>query len=477
MAKLHVLVALAGLLSVISPTQAEQAQYCNFQSGKEGIPPAPNDFCVAASTHRNHTRNAHDVYMTLDVYRPQSDARGWSAIGIGEGMAQALTFVVYGDPKSPSGPVVSIRRASGREEPRPYYYHDAKANNMAGIHVQVLSSEWAPSHYPPRHNIVVAHISLVCYACDTGRLDPGLDPLISTAPGRQPQAWIWAKNTQQQSLGGTTSQQATLDYHSEADRGFFFVDMARTIATGDPGSKTIRPGVSTVGAAETKEGLARLLSQEEEGRSSRRAFAHVVKTALHGFFMALAFLLLLPAGVLASLFSSGSSRHTDAGISAFRLHWMVQAAAMACILVGLVLGLLLQPRLSAAHHLVGVATISAIGVQVSLGMAHYHTQLMRAHHARGSARAPQKRWTWMARVHISLGRVVLLAGYASVLTGMVLRGASVFRLAVTGAIAVAEVLWLAVMVVRKRKELAAWEKEGEKSADVDSYRLLKEEEE
>jgi hypothetical protein len=401
---------LAGLFSVISTAHAEPAQYCNFQAGKD-IPPATNDFCVAVSTYRNHTSNAQDVHITLDVYRSQNNARGWSAVGIGEGMAQALTFMVYGDPKNPSGPVVSVRRANGCEEPQPYH---AKANK-AGIHVQVLSSAWTASSYAP-HNKIMAHISLVCYACDTG-LDPGLGPLVSTTSG-QPQAWIWAKNTQQP-LSGTPSQHATLEFHSMVGRGYFFVDMARSVTT-TPGPPSIRPGVTAAGASETKDGLS-LLGQ---GSRARTGFAHVVKTALHGFSMALAFQLLLPAGVLAMV-----SRHAGA----FQRHWMVQAAAMACISVGLVLGLLLRPRLSTTHQLLGVATISAVGVQAALGAAH-HMKFVRA-----------PRRTWMARVHVPLGRLVLLAGHASVLTGLVLHRAPVFQFVVTGAIAAAEVLWMAVM--------------------------------
>lgn len=241
-----------------------------------------------------------------------------------------------------------------------------------------------------------------------------------------------------------------IESHSTAGWGYFFVDMARSVTT-TPGSPSIRPGVTAAGASETKDDLSPL------GRSSRAraGFAHVVKTALHGFFMALAFLLLLPAGVLAMV-----SRHAGA----FRRHWIAQAVAMACISVGLVLGLLLRPRLSTTHQLLGVATISAVGVQAALGAAH-HMQFVRA-----------PRRTWMARVHAPLGRLVLLAGYASVLTGLVLHRAPVFQFVVTGAIAAAEVLWMAVMAVRKRKE-SAWEKEGGKSADVETYQLLKEEEE
>ncbi|KAK0707794.1 hypothetical protein B0H67DRAFT_588617 [Lasiosphaeris hirsuta] len=386
---------------------------------------------MAVSTYGNESSNSHDLHITLNVYRSANQALGWTALGIGSGMAQSLSFIVYGDPRSRASPVLSVRRSDGHWEPSLF---DDSANK-GGIRVELVEARWDSS---------VARVSIICYSCDSG-LDPDLEPLVSTSTRSQP--WIWAKNTEQRL--SEYSEKATLEMHSlKVGWGSFFVDMAHTLGSVDeaPSMPTIRPDTSAIGASETK-GESAPPERHHHGSSPS---SHTVKAALHGFLMALAFLLLLPCGVLAML--SGHPK-------AFHLHWVVQVAAMACISVGFVMGLFLRGGLNTTHQLLGLGTVFAIGVQAALGFSH-HVQFLRI-----------RRRTWMARTHIHLGRVVLFAGYCSVLTGLLLHGSPVFQFVVIGIIVLVEVGWIIGTALRGKPKV----ENLDGSRQSDTYHLLKDE--
>lgn len=124
----------------------------------------------------------------------------------------------------------------------------------------------------------------------------------------------------------------------KAGFGTFYVDMKRNLApVGEaPSVPVIQPGVKSIGPSETKN--ATIMSKHR----TPWELPYRTKTSSHGFFMALAFLLLLPSGVLAIL--SGNAK-------AFQHHWTVQVAGMGCIAVGFVLGFLLRgARLNTTHQ-------------------------------------------------------------------------------------------------------------------------------
>lgn len=437
------LFALVGLLFLIHTAHTEPSQYCNFMSGQDE--PGANDFCMAVSTYQNQSSNLHDLHITLNVYRPQHNALGWTAIGIGSGMAQSLDFIVYGDPENRVGPVLTVRRSNGHWEPDMF----DSATNKGSIRVELLEATWnsSPLGSSSKAPVMAAQMSFICYSCDSG-LDPDLEPLASVSTPFQP--WIWAKNSEQRLP--EYSEATTLETHSlKTGYGSFSVDMTRNIAPVDeaPSSPTIRPGINAIGASETN---------GQSASSKRPGFSpspHTIKAAVHGFLMALAFLLLLPCGVLA--ISSGHPK-------AFRYHWIVQTAAMACISVGLVLGLLLRSRLDTTHQKLGLATVVAIGLQAALGLCH-HIQFLRV-----------PRRTWISHTHIHLGGVTLLAGYCSALTGLILHDSPVFQYAIIGILALAEVVWILVAKFRTCQK-PAWEAEKDGSGQSDTYQLLKEEDE
>jgi len=423
------LVALLGLLFFGTISSAEASQYCNFEAGKDE--PAANDLCMAVSTYRNQSNNEHDLHVAIQVYRRQHSALGWTSIGIGNGMAHALTFIIYGDPKSSSGPTLSVRRAFGHWEPELF----DEAVNKGRVRVQQLESTWNSTSGS------VAQLSFICYSCDTG-LDPDLDPLVSTTTDSQP--WIWAKNDGQRL--SDYSRGASLEMHSHKNGyGIFYVDMKHNLAPASeaPSVPVVHPGVKSIGASETKN-----MTTVAESVTPWQ-LSYTTKVSFHGFFMSLAFLLLLPAGVFAIL--SGS-------LKAFQHHWKVQVAGIACISVGMILGFLLRGfRMNTTHQWLGLATVVAVGTQAALGVSH-HLRFLQI-----------RRRTWMSHIHIHLGRGVLVSGYCSVFTGLVLHRAGIFQFVVTGAIVVSEVGWILVTILRARK--GPEDSAGQK----DTYQLLKEE--
>lgn len=79
------------------------------------------------------------------------------------------------------------------------------------------------------------------------------------------------------------------------------------------------------------------------------------------------------------------------------------------------------------------------------------------------------RRTWLSHTHVHFGRGVLVAGYGSVLIGLVLHRPGVFQFAVTAVIVVTEVDWILVTILRARKGLQS------SATQSGAYQLLKEE--
>lgn len=339
---------------------------------------------MALSTHQNQSTGLHDLYITLDVYR--RTGLGWTAVGIGSGMAQSLDFIVYGDPKT-TDPVLSVRRSDGHWMPSPF-----EAINKGKIQVELVTSAW--------HSDSSARMLFICYSCDSG-LDPDLGPLVSLSS----QPWIWAKNDNQ--LLSDYSEEVSLDMHAfGSGYGSFSIDMVQTI-TDTAFWPKIEPG-SRAGSTERKDSST---SFEKLGQPS-------IKVASHGFSMALA-VSLLPCGAFAIL--SGHPK-------AFLYHWVIQLTAAGSISLGLVLGFLLRPRLETTHQKIGVATVVAIATQAVFGVCH-HIMFRRVGR------------TWVTYVHRYLGRLTMVAGYGSAATGLVLHRAPISQFVILGFIVAAEVGW------------------------------------
>lgn len=141
---------------------------------------------------------------------------------------------------------------------------------------------------------------------------------------------------------------------------------------------------------------------------------------LHGFFMMTAFLLLFPAGAVA--IRSGSD-------NSFRYHWVIQVTGLVSVFSGAVIAIIMSDRIfGSPHQIAGLVIVGLLIIQVLLGWRH-HVDFIRIF-----------RRTWISYAHVSLGLVVLLAGWANVISGLVLYGFSKFGTIMIGLFILLEVV-------------------------------------
>ncbi|TQV93217.1 hypothetical protein V2A60_010348 [Cordyceps javanica] len=395
---------------------AVPSQYCNFRAGQKE--PGANDFCMAVSARQNQSTQLHDLYITMEVYRPQDSALGWTAIGIGPGMAQSLDFIVYGDPKSLPNPVLSVRSSNGHWEPE--IFDDATVD-AGKLRVGLMQGGWHAYSSPLNAEALgtVARVSLVCYSYDSG-LDPELaSPISLSAPPYQ--SWIWAKSDDQQF--SDYSARASLTMHSwKRGYGHFLVNMTGALVSDEtPASTmpTIRPGIPALGAASDLE-EAHLAPARPRNPSSS-----MIMALSHGFLASLATVLILPGGIFFIVSGPpGAAAH----------HWQLDLLAMACLFLASILALFL-PRPSTAHQIIGSAALLTVTVLAVYGKSVRHQSRPAAVHQ--AAHRP-----WTRRIHVSLGGLALVAGYGAVLTGMAVHEASTFQYVVVCVIIFAQIGWL-----------------------------------
>lgn len=369
-----------------SIVSAEPVQYCKF--GSPDHPDEDIDFCMGALMYQNASTNAHDMFLTMTLHRHKGSALGWTAIGPGPVMKGSLMFIVYGDPQSHEEPIVSIRTATGHHQPTLLM----KSDMANGMDLRVIRSSWLPDGIhdqdPTNPSSYIARISLVCYSCN---LWSGTD--ISAQSKSQP--WIWAWNAKQKFDVFSFDAHLKMHKHHAGAGGWgnFYLDMSRSISTAQfpPSLPPIRPKVATLGASDTPMSLSGSVAKMTTGPGSY----------LHGLVLATAFLLLFPAGVIGLRVGSPKS---------FTYHWGIQLCASILLLLGLGLGLLKDRKFNSTHQWVGIALASSIGIQGLLGWWH-HRRFVRLH-----------RRTWVSHVHIWLGRLVMVAGWGNVVSGLLLRG-------------------------------------------------------
>ena len=408
MAYLKLLLAYIRLCSLILASRAEPVQYCIF--GDQDKPGSTIDFCMGITMHQNESSHAQDLYLTFEVPRYGGSALGWTSIGLGDTMKGALMFFIYGDPTSYEEPIMSIRRSTGHEQPRLVTPAD-----MGGADLRVVRSMWLPKSegFHPASPTYIATVSIVCYACSSWPDTP-----ISAFSRSQP--WIWAWNSNQDIAVYEHDTHLVMHTHHAGQGGFgkFYVDMARSMNTygNAPSFPPIRPGIAALGASDYPGLLEWFMSSP-----ALRA---------HGIFMGIAFFILFPAGVMAM--GSGSD-------TSFKYHWLIQLSASISTAFGAVAGLSSGRPMDTIHQGVGIAVILCLVVQGILGWRHHMDFLL----------IRQK--TWKSHSHIWLGRMLMLAGWSNVLSGMRLRGHDVPWLAVVGALACSEMFSLFFWISWRRR--------------------------
>ncbi|CAK4033797.1 Hypothetical predicted protein [Lecanosticta acicola] len=432
------LTALVMALLALTVT-AEPVQYC--RKGSRERPGTEADFCVGALTFRNDTTSSHDLFLTMTVRRYEESAKGWTAVGPGSMMKDSLMFIVYGDPRGNEKPIVSIRTTTGHSQPTLLQ----KSDLPRGMDLRVVSSAWmagadlSQSKSNTNSAYHLARVSIICYSC---HLWPGTD--ISAESTSQP--WIWAWNQDQDFE--VYAFDAHLQMHKHhADKGGwgrFFFDMKRSINTAPvaPSLPPVRPHVDQLGSSVFPTGGS--IAQIASGPGS----------FIHGLSMALAFMLLLPAGVIG--LRSGSSQ-------GFIIHWTIQLTASFLILVGFSLGLMKHRRVDTVHQCVGIGLAALVGAQGLLGYWH-HARFVRL-----------KRRTWVSHLHVWLGRVFMLTGWVNLVTGLRLRGLKSDSGLVISTIIIGCLegicLFVAVRWLQVRRAQTAYQPVWVREGDKDSFAL------
>jgi hypothetical protein len=153
--------------------------------------------------------------------------------------------------------------------------------------------------------------------------------------------------------------------------------------------------------------------------------------------MTLSFLLAYPLAV----FLLRSPRTAAAG-TAFNYHWTLNALSSISVSIGSIIGFLNSHSISIFHQYFGILIVCALAIQTVLGWRHHVIFL-----------ASGGRKTWMGGVHVWLGRVILPAGMANVILGLLLRQYGWLTISLCIALAVVEVVVLTLVVGQARNRL------------------------
>ncbi|KKY19738.1 putative cellobiose dehydrogenase [Phaeomoniella chlamydospora] len=335
------------------------------------------NFCFALESYKNATTGELDAYMTFQTTRETSSALGWVGVGFGNVMEGSLMFIMYGDPKSKTGPTLSIRTTPGHNQPTVL-----EAETIPQLHV--ADTSYANTKDSPQ-NILTAHI--ICYSCEKR---------LGRPEGQPFQSFIWAVNPTQD-FDNNFADNVDLKMHShESGFGNFYAEMSKSIAA----DKSI---ASVPAITNTKSNTA---TQETPPPGTPAALKASTRTfrsqmwAVHGILMTISFYFLYPLGII--VMRGGLPR-------AVRLHWVIQAIATITATTGSLIGIMLSRRFIRWHQYIGCFVLFAVLMQSLLGWRHHITYL----------RTKQK--TWMSKIHVWLGHIILLLGWLELIMGMVLK--------------------------------------------------------
>ena len=380
-------------------------------------------------------------------------------------MTGALMLIVYGNPLSAGAGQMTTSIRTAKEHHLPSTNLTWSANNHPELipDVRVLKSHYdaplnivapegsANAGKSPSH-LAVSHV--VCYSCDTW-------PGALLHPQAQSQPLIWAANPKQVFYEDEYGDNVYLDRHDiSRGWGYVYADLSTTASDRpefpaiDRSAVTVNAGFSAMPVTDWKvkpgdggsvTAIGSVPSPSSTSTSTANPGAGVEEPArtirgkslrdwmwhLHGLLMTLAFLVLLPAGIV--FIRSGHPR-------AFNFHWTTQGFGIVSAGLGSAIGIMQSRKISLAHQFLGIAVVWSLVVQAGLGWKHNRD------HVRGGGKGARSQL--VTRAHVWLGRSVLGAGYLNIVLGLILRGYGTFTMLAVGVAVVLEVVFLVWFMAR-----------------------------
>lgn len=340
-----------------SSVLSSQAQY--YYSS----PDEPSSFALALSARDNMTTQEHDLLLTLSAL-PTKDNKGWSAVGIGEVMANSLMFIIFAD-EARKRLAVTVRSAHGHSEPV-----------ITADLPEIRTIEAAPS------DTGYHEAQIICYSCSRWA---SLDINSNSQP------WIWASNYFQ--VFQNADSDHTLISHQLYGR--FIVDMRSTVGSPNDPFPSIQGTESIAAWSTAKEPYLSL------------GLSHAT---WHGAMAAVAFMgILLPGGIA-----------TRRGLK-IRFHWMVQLFGLLCCLCAIYFGTRRAIESNTGirlHQGIGILVTLCLPVQAWIG---YHN------HAFYTAKKKKSNLNllhkWLGRATIcggitNVGLGIYSSGYSALVVGL-----------------------------------------------------------
>lgn len=460
--------------------------------------------CTSLTQHYNQTTAESDLFVRYHWYKYKDSRNGWHAFALGKQMAGALMFIMYGDPTTPTPEMtISVRSAEGHHPPQLVkdiaIFNRPEAENRIP-EVTVITNTFKPytgAYEQPELSLKPTHVGIAEFI--VRGYSKWIGSAVSNVSTAQPMLW---SSRYDQDFQEDYSVDRGIEMHAFGlGFGFIFADLlnaetpvpmfgainelsghkglveigepapptAAEISAGEFAIKNYRldpvnadlatssgdgehnpfsdhsnttPSTVPEGHKGGSEAQPNSSSTSDAANSTNQQAAQAVYTIrgktvrdwlwhLHGFILCCTFFIGYPLGI----YLLRSSKQQAAGLS-FNYHWTVQALATVGLAIGIFIGYLQSRSISLTHQYVGIFIAFCIGAQMLLGWRH-HVKFLSA-----------KRKTWLSKMHIGLGRVVMPLAFVNILSGMKLRHYGWFTMLLVLALAVIEIVFFAVYLRR-----------------------------
>lgn len=370
-------------------------------------------FALTSVANNTGKLPANDLHMRLQY----PAAHGWGSVAIGNQMEGATMFVVYPS-NSGTGATLSIRTATGEEEPIGLAGLDCKTQSMI-THKSIVDASFA------------------CYGVgDDARLK-----------GKSASNWIWAVGPGLKATGpdrdSTDVYLAEHNYYGSFNLDMVKAHVAAPVAAPKASQTTAGHLAQSSGIiSATASALVPMITGSTSSGASASAAASMPADNLvrvHAVILCGSFLILFPLGVLLLR------------VYSVRAHWIVQALASLLSFIGFMIafamsGMTEEHRdFKSSHQVLGIILFILMLPQLFMGWAHH-------------MKFKKTGWgTWMAVPHLNLGRLIMFLGLVTGILGFKLSdntdGAVVFGLSSAGMIIA--IICLIVWDRKKRAKLTA----------------------